>query len=258
MEYLLYITKNNINGKVYAGKHIGTREDSYIGSGPTHFLRAVRKYGKENFTRRWLRLKIPSEEQLNNLEIRLIRLLKHYWKSNCYNIHRGGTGGYLCKYMSPEERLEVNRRITEGKLKQYQNGPTIYQILGRVKQKQTLKHRHTYDPVLRSKMIQRQITKGKTLSDRIKSHGLTENEQRRNKLHREHGNFKLIYNIIYPSGIITQYTDNHVNFLKKHNLEDTVFTTLHKTGKFTIKRRTVNTNHMFPVGTVFELIEKIT
>jgi group I intron endonuclease len=46
-----YLTTNNITGKQYVGMHITINpSDNYIGSG--HLLvQAVKKYGKENFTR---------------------------------------------------------------------------------------------------------------------------------------------------------------------------------------------------------------
>lgn len=47
MNYI-YMTTNLINGKKYIGKHKGELNDSYLGSG-TLLLRAIKKYGKENF-----------------------------------------------------------------------------------------------------------------------------------------------------------------------------------------------------------------
>ena len=57
-EFLLYITVNTVNGKVYGGKHVGYRTDNYIGSGTAYFLNAVKKHGRAAFIRRWLKLKI--------------------------------------------------------------------------------------------------------------------------------------------------------------------------------------------------------
>ena len=51
MYYLIYETKNLINGKLYRGCHKTDHlDDGYLGSG-TNFLKAVKKYGKENFER---------------------------------------------------------------------------------------------------------------------------------------------------------------------------------------------------------------
>lgn len=47
----MYKTTNLVNGKIYIGYHKTTNlNDSYLGSGVL-LLRAVKKYGKENFKR---------------------------------------------------------------------------------------------------------------------------------------------------------------------------------------------------------------
>ena len=63
----VYITKNKINGKKYIGSHT-TNElyDNYLGSGIL-VLKAIKKYGKENFERQILQL-CESREQAINLE----------------------------------------------------------------------------------------------------------------------------------------------------------------------------------------------
>jgi hypothetical protein len=252
-EYLLYITKNNINGKIYAGKHIGYKTDNYIGSGPAYFLKAIKKYGRENFERRWMRLRISTENDLNRLERRLIRLLKYYWGNNCYNIHEGGTGGALCKYYTKVQRQEINRRISNGKKKQYAQGETEHQKRGRQKQSETLRFRNIDDIEFRNQMILKQQKKGKRLSQRIKERGLTEKERQRNKTNTENGHYKLEYEIIYPNGSVHTFTHSPANFIRTHNVEDHIFTAMKKTGQCIIKRRTVNTNHSFPTGTIFKV-----
>lgn len=53
-KYIVYITENMINHKSYIGVHkCVDLDDGYLGSG-TAFLKAVKKYGKENFERRIL------------------------------------------------------------------------------------------------------------------------------------------------------------------------------------------------------------
>ena len=51
MKHTIYKTTNNINGKIYIGKH-STEDpnDSYMGSGVA-FENAVKRYGKENFSK---------------------------------------------------------------------------------------------------------------------------------------------------------------------------------------------------------------
>lgn len=48
MEYYIYLTTNLINGKQYIGQHKGKPTDKYYGSG-TNIVKAIQKYGKENF-----------------------------------------------------------------------------------------------------------------------------------------------------------------------------------------------------------------
>ena len=50
----IYKTTCLVNGKIYIGKHEGDCNDNYLGSGEL-FLKAVKKYGRENFKREILR-----------------------------------------------------------------------------------------------------------------------------------------------------------------------------------------------------------
>jgi antitoxin component YwqK of YwqJK toxin-antitoxin module len=52
-------------------------------------------------------LKINAPEDLDRLEIRLIRLLKYRYGHKCYNIQKGGCGGYFSFYMSDEEKKQL-------------------------------------------------------------------------------------------------------------------------------------------------------
>jgi hypothetical protein len=256
-EFLLYITVNNVNGKVYGGQHIGYKSDDYIGSGPTIFLKAVKKYGKENFTRRWLKLKINSKEKLDNLERKLIRRLKYKYGNNCYNIHVGGTGGYLLHYCSPEYRKEVSKRISEGKLKQYKNGPSNAQILGKVKQSIKLKEKYINDESYRKRHQQVFKENSIRLKEYIQKHGLTDAQKAAIKKLKEHGQFKLKYKVTYQNGDVEEFIHNYTSFVDETKMEGSVFTNLNKLGVFKIKRRTSMTRHNFESGCVFTLIERI-
>jgi len=67
MHYIIYKTTNNCNGKYYIGQHITDNlDDGYIGSGVA-MLKAIKKYGKDNFTRVILCYG-DSQEDLNELE----------------------------------------------------------------------------------------------------------------------------------------------------------------------------------------------
>jgi len=256
-EFLLYITVNNINGKVYGGQHIGYRTDDYIGSGPTIFLKAVNKYGKENFTRRWLKLKIDSKEKLDKLERNLIRRLKYKYGKNCYNIHIGGTGGYLLYYCDENYRKEVSKRISVGKKNQYKNGLSELQILGAKKRSLTLKEKHKNDENFIKKHREVCNNNSIRLKEYIQKNGLTNAQKAAIKKLKQHGQFKLRYNVLYPNGDIKQFIHNYTSFVNELKMEGSVFTKLNKTGEFKIKRRTAMTRHDFESGCLLTLIERI-
>ena len=82
----IYMTKNQINGKRYIGQHKSSEWDNYyFGSGKL-LKRAIKKYGKENFTCQPLVWAL-SKEQLDEQEIYFI-----YYHKPEYNITPGGEG----------------------------------------------------------------------------------------------------------------------------------------------------------------------
>lgn len=88
---MLYIYKitNNINGKIYVGKHISNSlTDSYYGSGIA-IKKAIKKYGKENFTKEVL-LICEDEDHQNKMEIFYIDKFNSLKKG--YNMTKGGEG----------------------------------------------------------------------------------------------------------------------------------------------------------------------
>lgn len=90
MNYI-YMTTNLINGKKYIGKHKGELNDSYLGSG-TLLLRAIKKYGKENFKKEILY--ISKDEKENSIkEKEFIKKYNAVNREDFYNIHEGGDGG---------------------------------------------------------------------------------------------------------------------------------------------------------------------
>ena len=252
-EYLLYITKNLITGEVYGGKHTGKQNDGYIGSGPSKLIPAIQKFGKENFKCRYLKLKIKDEAHLDRLEMRLIRLLKFIWKDKCYNVHTGDSGGFLLRYASPEFREEVNKRIAEGKKKQYANGETELQIKGRKRQSHTLKTKNQGENG-RCLLLNWQRRKGFRLSERQRTQGLTAKEIKRNEQTIEQMRKYIKFEAISADNIIIA-SENRItstDLSKKYNLEECIVTPMIKQGVYTIKRRTLRTRHNFPVGTVLK------
>ena len=90
MHFIIYKTTNLVNGKYYIGQHM-TRvlDDGYLGSG-TALLRAIKKYGKENFSREIL-AHADNAEQLNALEAFYVGWDEVNSRS-CYNLKTGGGG----------------------------------------------------------------------------------------------------------------------------------------------------------------------
>lgn len=88
--YYIYKITNKLNGKIYYGQHsTDNLEDGYMGSGKA-ILKALKKYGKENFEKKILKF-YNSLEELNIVEARLVneRWLKKN-KHRCYNLQTGG------------------------------------------------------------------------------------------------------------------------------------------------------------------------
>lgn len=249
--YELYITKNNITGGVYGGKHSYlNKRGLYLGSG-FRLKRAFKKYGKENFSVRILRLQLTSEADMNIKEIRLIRLLKYIFKDKCYNIHRGGSGGDYYKYLTPEERKEVNLRISISKKLQYSKGETVAQQAGRKKQSATLKEKNKNDSEFYNNMKIKLIEKGKRLSERIKLTGLTEKELQRNKKRSDLGVYRVTYEVRLPDGYSYTETLSSKKFKEKYKTDDSVFAKLRKNNYYKVTKIQFNTKHNFPLGTEF-------
>lgn len=103
----VYITTNQINGKMYAGKcgfSQGWR--TYLGSG-TLLLKALKKYGRSNFSREVIGY-AKTQSALDGLERRVIKLLRElYSPENLYNIADGGEGFTVGGYNPMYDRAVV-------------------------------------------------------------------------------------------------------------------------------------------------------
>lgn len=91
MDYYIYLTTNNINGKQYIGQHKGKPDDDYFGSGTT-ILKAIKKYGKENFSKIILCF-CETREEADEKEKEYIEKYDAVEDRNFYNNAEGGTGG---------------------------------------------------------------------------------------------------------------------------------------------------------------------
>jgi hypothetical protein len=88
MNHIIYKITNNINGKYYIGRHSTENiDDGYMGSG-VGIINAIKKYGKENFTKEILE-KTNTTDELWETELKYVNedVVKD---SNSYNISLGG------------------------------------------------------------------------------------------------------------------------------------------------------------------------
>ena len=103
--YLIYKITNNLNGKIYIGKHkTEDLNDGYMGSG-TAIRKAIQKHGIENFSKEIL-FDVYGEDLMNFLE-EVIVDENFVNRKDTYNIALGGQGGVL------EQSEETKRKISE-------------------------------------------------------------------------------------------------------------------------------------------------
>lgn len=92
MYHYFYKITNNINGHFYYGAHsTNNLNDNYFGSG-IKLKDAIKKYGKENFTKEILKY-FNTREELSEYEFNIVNeeLIK---SKECYNICPGGLGSF--------------------------------------------------------------------------------------------------------------------------------------------------------------------
>lgn len=91
MYYILYKTTNNVNGMIYIGQHTTNRlDDGYLGSGK-RLRRAIKHYGRQNFSFTVL-CYLSNSHELNLLE-RLVVNTEFLSRTDVYNDAIGGNGG---------------------------------------------------------------------------------------------------------------------------------------------------------------------
>lgn len=119
---IFYKTENKLDSKFYYGVHKTCNiYDSYLGSG-IKIIRAVKKYGKENFVKKPLYF-FDTYEKALEFEKEFVNesLLQD---PSCYNIKLGGKGGWAKnitkwnKGLTKETDERVNRIATINKVKQ--------------------------------------------------------------------------------------------------------------------------------------------
>lgn len=106
--YTVYKITNKINNKIYIGCHITTNpNDDYIGSGK-HLLRAVRKYGGENFAKEILHVFDTADEMFAK-ESELVNE-EFVARKDTYNIKLGGSGGW--DYINANPKIKNKAILT--------------------------------------------------------------------------------------------------------------------------------------------------
>lgn len=107
----IYKTTNNINGKIYIGRHMSYKYDRwYLGSG-SKIRAAIEKYGDDNFSNELL-CWCYSEEELNEKEIAAISYYNSTDPNIGYNISKGGTKGNWLADLSPEEAAAYRQKFS--------------------------------------------------------------------------------------------------------------------------------------------------
>lgn len=110
----IYITTDLTNGIQYIGKRVikGNSEDNtYLGSGK-RLKRAIKKHGKENFTREIIEYAI-NDDELKQLEKYFIWLAGAVKSKMFYNIQEGGGGGDNTAGWTEEERQRFSKTMSK-------------------------------------------------------------------------------------------------------------------------------------------------
>lgn len=109
------MTTNLINGKKYIGqKKFDKKWINYIGSG-VYFKNAIKKYGKENFSREIIAIAY-SRKELDGLEKEFIKFHNATESDNFYNIADGGHNGNTFAGKTEEEMNGISKKISDSKV----------------------------------------------------------------------------------------------------------------------------------------------
>jgi len=113
MYYYVYQITNLSNGKIYVGKHKSAKhpsENEYYGSG-RQITAAVKKYGIENFKKEVLHY-CSSLEEMAGKEAEVVTedFVK---RSDTYNMHKGGPGGWEHVNLDPGKRKTVSAQASK-------------------------------------------------------------------------------------------------------------------------------------------------
>lgn len=122
MFYTIYQTTNLVNNKVYIGAHKTNHlDDDYLGSGK-HLVRAIKKYGIENFKKETLFV-FDNAEEMYRKEKELVNE-SFVSSSDTYNMKVGGFGGWDHVDNTNKIVTETTKKIMSERAKIRQLGDT--------------------------------------------------------------------------------------------------------------------------------------
>jgi hypothetical protein len=128
MHYLIYKITNRLNNKIYVGKHQTKNEnDDYLGSGLL-IERAIKKYGKEHFTKEII-CRLNTQKEMNEMETKIVDE-DFVAREDTYNLKIGGQGGF-------EYIIKNKLNLTE----------KLFEVCR--ENAKAIKERHTTDPEFR-------------------------------------------------------------------------------------------------------------
>jgi group I intron endonuclease len=119
---VIYKVINNINGKWYIGKD-ARNNPNYFGSGIA-IKHAIKKYGRENFTKEVLEI-CEDSDSLNKREAYWIDYANAINDPNSYNLAKGGQGGNLSSFWKSNKKAkwtEERREKMKSKVSGEKNG----------------------------------------------------------------------------------------------------------------------------------------
>lgn len=110
MYYLIYKITNNVNNKIYIGKHqTENKNDDYMGSGMI-LKRAIEKYGLDKFTKEIL-FECNSLEEMNEKEAEIVDE-EFIARLDTYNVKLGGQGGW--DFCNKNLNIDYSQRSSNG------------------------------------------------------------------------------------------------------------------------------------------------